>query len=188
MMFLSSFIPTPTRAAVAVWLVILSLAAILVGSGLSRLSTATSAAHQAQRSADKARLAAQEIVDLRSRAPAWLSARREEEKLSPRLVAALTAVGLPAQTLSSFSLQRESNLGGKDVRAARERATCTLSGITLPQLGAFVDTWRSREPSWIVTGIDIVPINERGLASTSTGGADIPLRIVCTLESLFVVE
>ncbi|MBK9189389.1 MAG: hypothetical protein IPM33_10590 [Phycisphaerales bacterium] len=61
---------------------------------------------------------------------------------------------------------------------ARRRTTLTLTGIALPQIGRFLDDWRTTEPAWIPVSIDLAPM---GGKPPETGG-DLPLRAVIGLE------
>jgi hypothetical protein len=126
-----------------------------------------------------------ELARLRASAPAWALRGRPASGLAPRVSAALSACGLPASAMASLSPEAESAVGsGNDVSARRTRAVMTLAPVTLPQLGNFLEAWRSREPDWGVSSIDLSPqqIKEGGAGA----GGDLPLRAVVGVESVFV--
>jgi hypothetical protein len=108
--------------------------------------------------------------------------------LTPRISAALAAAGLPASALSSLSPEAESPIGEGDLKARRTRAVLTLAPVTLPQLGGFLAAWRSREPQWTVSSIELSPQpgNQSPGQSAAAPGGDLPLRAVLGLETLFV--
>jgi hypothetical protein len=130
---------------------------------------------------------AQELVTLRAAAAAP-AARHASAGLAQRVGAALTRAGLSASCLSSLSPEAQSMVAMTDgqPRLKRQRATLVLTSLTLPQLGSFLDAWRSSEPEWTVTGLDVSPA-AGGSAVQSTGG-DLPLRVVLALESVSTEE
>jgi hypothetical protein len=125
-----------------------------------------------------------EIARLRSSAPAWMVRGKPSTGLTPRISAALSACGLPASAMSSLSPEAESPLGDRDIKARRSRAVLTLAPVTLPQLGGFLAAWRSREPDWTVSSIDLAL--QSGNGQGAAAGGDLPLRAVLGLETLFV--
>ena len=77
----------------------------------------------------------------------------------------------------------------------RQRATLTLTPITLPQVGSFLEAWRSAEPRWTIASIDLSPsgksnnLSQRGTqGSALTDSTDLALRAVLVLETLFAEE
>jgi hypothetical protein len=128
-----------------------------------------------------------ELARLRASAPAWALRGRPASGLAPRVSAALSACGLPATAMASLSPEAESAVGGGgtgDVTARRTRAVMTLAPVTLPQLGNFLEAWRSREPEWGVASIDLSP--QSGREGAAGGGGDLPLRAVIGVEGVFV--
>jgi hypothetical protein len=132
---------------------------------------------------------ARELVQLRHDSKERALPVRPAGGLAGKVAAALARAGLPASALQGLSPEAETLTSA---HCFRERATVTLTGITLPQVGGFLDAWRTGEPEWTVSSIDLSPL-DRGLGSaagrpgTQTGnvGSDLPLRAVITLEGLF---
>ncbi|MCW5775668.1 MAG: hypothetical protein KIS87_04380 [Phycisphaeraceae bacterium] len=118
------------------------------------------------------------IAELRLALPPH--AEHDAAPLARRVGVALAAAGLPAAALSDLS--PESNLRSAGV--VGRRATLTLTGVTLPELGRFLAAWRDAEPAWTVTAADLTPESSR----TTPPGGDRPLRAVLTLETLFAAE
>jgi hypothetical protein len=99
--------------------------------------------------------------------------------LATRVAGVLSAAGLAQSNLGALSPESTTQRSGGGT-TVRRRATMTLQSLTLPELGRFLAEWRSREPSWTVTSIDLNP-QER---AKPTPGADLPIRAVVLLESL----
>jgi hypothetical protein len=101
--------------------------------------------------------------------------------LTPRVTAALERAGLPVGVLGSLSPEAESQVASQaGVHVSRRRATLTLAGVTLPAVGRFLDAWRTAEPAWTPSSIDVSPA---GGQPPEVGG-DLPLRAVIVIESI----
>ncbi|MCC6321910.1 MAG: hypothetical protein IT438_10810 [Phycisphaerales bacterium] len=131
---------------------------------------------------DALQLAATEVRALRTTAERL---RRHQESSAPRLATAssevLAAAGLPTATLASLSPESAATERIEKAFLTRTRATLTLSPITLPQFGRFLDVWRQRLPGWTVARVDLEP--RRETAASTPGGGDLPLRAVIAVES-----
>lgn len=156
-------------------------AVVLVGAAAPIAATAPAAlaarAHARRELAlahDAAR-DARRIAELRAALPTHDA--HDGAPLARRVGAALAAAGLAAGTLADLS--PEAHLPSAGV--VRRRATLTLTGVTLPEVGRFLAAWREAEPSWTVTAADLTPEPSR----TAPPGADRPLRAVLTVEALF---
>ena len=68
--------------------------------------------------------------------------------LTGRVSDAIQHAGLPAAALASLSPEAEVAVGSDGASAGRRRATLVLTGVTLPQVGAFLHTWAGMQPSW----------------------------------------
>jgi hypothetical protein len=124
---------------------------------------------------------AREVALLRASAPVWASRTPPETALAPAAAAVVAGCGLPASALANVAPQAPARVGEGQFAAMRQRATITLTNVTLPEVGRFLEAWRQAEPDWIVTGIELSP-QQRGNA---TPGADLPLRAIITIEALF---
>lgn len=120
---------------------------------------------------------ASELVRLRHAAKDSSLPIRPESGLAGKVSKALSRSGLASSVMQSLSPEAES--GDKAGGVVRQHATLTLSGLTLPQVGKFLDAWRTNEPDWTVSGLDLSP------AGTGTPGADLPLRVVVTMDAIF---
>lgn len=165
------------------WIWALTAAAVAGALG----STAPGAI-AARRDAERARAQlhatardAQEILRLRSQLPGSPAQDRARGGLAPRVAAALERAGLPVAALESLSPEAQS-AAGDAATVLRRRATLTLAGLTLPQLGRFVEAWRAAEPAWIPTSIDLTP----AAGPPPEAGGDLPLRAVVSLESVAI--
>lgn len=127
---------------------------------------------------------AEEATQLRAASPRTITGPRDDTALSPRLAQSLAAADLPPSTLASVTPHSETVTTPDSRKAVRRKAAVTLTPITLPQLGAFLESWRTTEPGWLVSSIEVSP----DAASTAAPGADLPLRATLSLESLFATD
>lgn len=124
------------------------------------------------------------IVALRASVPNPVS-NQSQGGLTPRITVALQRAGLPATVLASLSPEAESRVEfRRGIHVLRRRATLTLSGVTLPQVGRFLDSWRSTEPAWTPASIDLSPVG----GSPPVGGGDLPLRVVIAIETAMIAH
>ncbi len=129
---------------------------------------------------------AQQIAAARASAPAWAARPRPWRGLARSVSAVLESSGLPPSALSSLSPEAVAAVSDQaQLGAKRQRASLSLTGVTLPGLGRFLEAWRSAEPAWTITSIDIGP--ERSAAATAPAeGGDLPLRALVRLEAFYV--
>lgn len=140
------------------------------------------------------------IETLNTRTASWAQRGRPslaQGGLTTAVNEALASAGLPAASLASLSpaaempiALRPSAASGSGeantpgLAAVRQRALLTLAPISLPQVGRFLSAWREAHPDWIVSTIDFSP--EPPGRREPSPGSDLPLRVVITLETLFV--
>jgi hypothetical protein len=131
------------------------------------------------------------IETLNTRTASWAQRGRPplaRGGLTTAVNEALAAAGVPAASLSSLSPAAEmpvtSQAGSSGLAAVRQRALLTLAPITLPQVGRFLGAWREAHPDWTISAIDFSP--EAPGRREPSPGSDLPLRVVITLETLFV--
>jgi len=125
------------------------------------------------------------ITEIRARLPAYSLRDEARGSLTPRVTTAMERAGLPAATLVSLSPQAESGLAREGgVQLSSRRATLMLSNLSLPQLGRFLDAWRSTEVAWLPVSIDLSPASGK----PPDAGGDLPLRVVITIESRSLKE
>jgi hypothetical protein len=127
------------------------------------------------------------INALRSEVPDAPESDQSRGGLTPRVTTVLQQAGLPANVLASLSPEAESAIATQGgVRVSRRRATLTLAGVTLPQVGRFLEAWRTSEPAWTPTNIDLSPVGAGG-KPLETGG-DLPLRAVIAIETSVALQ
>lgn len=128
-----------------------------------------------------------ELERARPIADEWRDRKRPASGLATNLGQTLAACGIPPQALVNVAPQPETPLhgetGGADLR--RQRATFMLTPVTLPQLGAFLELWRTREPYWTVASIDVSPETTHGRPPT---GGDLPLRAAITVDAVYLAD
>jgi hypothetical protein len=120
----------------------------------------------------------------------WQGRKRPASGLATRLGETLTGCGIAASSLANVSPQPEMAVQGPPGTESlkRQRASFMLVPITLPQLGSFLDAWRTREPHWTVASIDVAPETGKRDERSQVGGAggDLPLRVVITLDAVYM--
>lgn len=122
----------------------------------------------------------EEIASLRAASTHPRTRAAEEGSLTPRVAAALSSSGLPASCIASLTPQTQTVVGSAGHRVTKRSAAVTLTPIKLPELGSFLQAWCNREPAWIVSSIELAP----DTTAASSPGADLPLRVNLTIESL----
>lgn len=128
------------------------------------------------------RAQADELALLR-RATATLP--RSSGDLASRMTAVLTSCGLSSQTLASVLPEPPVELPSPSgVNRTRHVARVSLEKLTLPTLGRVLDTWRSAEPAWAITAIDLsaTPVSK---APAPGDDRQLRLRATLTLDAIF---
>ena len=126
----------------------------------------------------------EEIASLRAASTHPRTRASEEGSLTPRVAAALSSSGLPASCMASLTPQTQMVVGSNGRRVTKRSAAVTLTPIKLQELGSFLQVWRTSEPAWIVSSIELVP----DTTAASSPGADLPLRVNLSIESLTADE
>jgi hypothetical protein len=175
-----------TRPILYIWIGAVGVAGAAVGVTAPSTARARQDLVVAQASLRDAARNAEVIATMRTQAPEALTDDPSRGGLTPRVTAALERAGLPVGALASLSPEAESQVVGQaGVRVSRRRATLTLAGVTLPAVGRFLDAWRSAEPAWTPTSIDVAPAGGQATEAGGAGG-DLPLRVVIVIESIAV--
>lgn len=168
------------------------------------------ARERAQLGLQRTALVARQVRELERARPVmdqWRQRRRPASGLAANLGQTLAACGLAPGALANVTPQPETPVhvaarlashsphaeaGTADLR--RQRASFTLTPITLPQLGAFLEAWRTREPFWTVTSIEVAPEANRaggggvGGGGGAAAGGDLPLRVVVVVDAVYLAE
>jgi hypothetical protein len=165
------------------WVVIIAATVIVCACSARTAATARRLADARVASFRTLVTQANSLADLRSRKPDWSEASGEAG-LASAVSAALSSSGLASSNLSSLSPESESAVSVAGLKVRRQRATLTLTQVTLPQLGGFLDAWRRREPAWVCTSIEIAA--EGGKPAGISPGGDLPLKAVLAIETLRV--
>jgi hypothetical protein len=161
---------------------------------IASVSVVANRALMSQARADKAGLQlaqARTDASILSDAATWLRVIETPGDQSQGLAAwvsgCLRDAGLPIASLVTVSPeQAQAGLGRGASGVVKQQATLTLNGLTLPQVGSLLALWRGRSQRWTVTAIDISPMPSAGAPVSGSIGADLPLRIHLTLESISV--
>lgn len=173
------------RRTQAIWICVLIVAGITLSWAGLTATGARQSAMDASARLTRVQAAAQEIDAIGARLPAWaIAPDANADSLAKRAGQVVAAAELPASSLASFTSQNEpaGQTGTGSVKLMRRRATLVLGGPTLPQLGNFLSTWKTKEPEWTVASIDI-SVDRAAQSNAFTAGGDLPLRTILTLES-----
>lgn len=112
---------------------------------------------------------------------------QQTSAIAERIPSILRAQGLAPSVLGSFAPQGETTIETGGTSLVRRRALLSLNSITLPQLGGFLNVWRTSEPRWVPTAIDLAPMQvSTAQAGSQTG--DLPLIVSLTLEGEFAAQ
>jgi hypothetical protein len=121
-----------------------------------------------------------ELSQLRAQAPPELLRARPAPGLTARIAGVVAVAGLPQSALQNVTPELETLVttarGGK---YRRMTVRLTLEPVTLPELGRVLSEWRSAEPHWTVSSIDLAPAG--GIAS----GSQKRLRAALMIETTF---
>ncbi|MBX3378330.1 MAG: hypothetical protein KF678_15145 [Phycisphaeraceae bacterium] len=170
------------RSLLCLWMaVIIASSAILIATS-NRASRAHAASKQARAELRTISQQAAELTSLRESRTDFPERPAGDSALASRISAAMARAGLVSNILQSLSPEARSPSAG-DSRLTRQRATLTLANLSLPQVGKFLDAWRTAEPDWIVSAIDLIPMTST--RDTPSIGTDLPLRAVITIEGVF---
>lgn len=102
--------------------------------------------------------------------------------LAERVAAVLAQAGLTHRTLEELS--PESSISMSDDTIETRQATMTLTTITLPELGRFLESWLIDEPAWKMAAIDLTPL----AGEDALPGSDLPVRAVLKVSSIGAVD
>ena len=139
-----------------------------------------------------------ELDELRQRVQVVTIAQAQDEDLTRRVTKTLASAGLPAAALSSVTPDADQPAGRTSQGNAafiRRSARLTLDGLTLPQLGRFLEAWRSSTEGrgWTVAAIDITQgTSEQNTriknAGQETPRRDQPLRVLLAVQAIVQPE
>jgi hypothetical protein len=162
------------------WLIAACSLALLIWAG-QRYYTARSESGVALRQLALVSADATALSSLRAAAPPETRRRRPPPGLATRLADVISKSGLPPSALQNLTPETESAYANTGLK--RQVAKLTLEGLTLPDLGRFLQEWRTAEPLWTVSAIDITPGARR--RAVPGQASDRPLRAVLTIETIF---
>ncbi len=171
-----------TARIVLLWSMVAALLTAMIGVPALRARAAGEAADATRTKLQQVSDHAKELVSLRAGLPLLPARDGQNAGLTPRVSETLALAGIPSSALTSLSPESEVAVGAGE-GSRRRRATLTLAGVTLHQVGAFLDAWRQREPAWTVVAIDLAPQGGK----PPVEGGDLPLRGVFILESIYTL-
>jgi hypothetical protein len=138
---------------------------------------ARAAAQDARSRLSRVRQVADEIAALRAGVPPQENAAPAPgSELPARITATLARCGLGAQSIATFSAPA-ARLDPASGRTT-QRATLVLGSLTLHHLGRFLGEWRTEQPAWLVTAVELTPASK-----ATPPGQEPQIHAVLTMES-----
>lgn len=177
------FAHSTNRAIAVLWVCVATILAFAIGTAVPIASRARQDAERASAEMRETSRHASLIVSTQARVTQVVTDDPSRGGLAPRVTASLLRAGLPTGVLLSLSPEADTLVASDGaIRVVRRRATLVLSGVTLPQLGLFLEGWRIAEPAWTPVGIDLSPLAAKG----PVAGGDAPLRATVVVEALMM--
>lgn len=168
---------------------LITLAALLGGAILAgpalRARAAGKRASEATSNLERMRADIEELQRLRARRPAISAGKRPQPNVYAHLTDALVEAGVPTQSLKEVSPGEDASVKveGAAGNYRRQSMRVTLEAVTLPQTGRFFDVWRSRQPEWTVTSIQITPVTGKDQPRQA---AQRPIRVQLVMEATYL--
>jgi hypothetical protein len=180
------------------WMIVLCVVCVTVVAWFGQGALAARNQHRdAVETYEETESALRELRALQSRQPDFIELGQEGEDLTRRVTRVLTSAGLGANALSSLTPEADQPASsartteGKPVYLRRS-ARISLDGVTMGQLGRFMEAWRTSTDGagWTVSTIDLAAGAEQGgsriKAQASAANApvnrDQNLRVNLTME------
>lgn len=135
----------------------------LAASG-RRLARAEERAASAGARLDLARAQAAEIRDLRGRRERVESRERPKQDVIAQLNAALAEVGIRSDALTELEPLSDAAVarpGERTTAYRRQSVSATLEGLTARQIGAFLGEWRTSQPAWVPTRVELYHVKNQ---------------------------
>ena len=142
----------------------------------------------ARRHADDARIHLSQVADsvkalrhLQEITKSGATGKRPAPGLTGQVADAMAQAGIPLAAMSSLTPEPETELSRTgDIARMRQGARLALEAVTLPQLGQFLQAWRTQHPEWTILSLQLTPLP--GRQSQSAGATPEPLRINMVME------
>lgn len=158
--------PRQTHALLAI---IAAVCAAVVIYQARACSHARSRSFGAERALERAATDVREVLALRSRAEQASAGRRPDQDIIARVSDTLRRAGMDAGVFRGQMPETDAVLpaaSASDPTYRRQAVRVSLAGLAPVQLGEFVSIWRSEQPMWTISRIDLA---HRGKGD---GGAD----------------
>jgi len=147
-------------------LLILATCLLAVTISLRRLAASREALASAQTLLLQTAREAQEIVDLRSQTQTVESRQRPAQDVIAQVNLVLAEAGIPSQHFKSLTPEAEAATpaasSSAGARLFRQSVRLVLEDLHPEQIGLFLLQWRTSQPIWPVTRIELVHNRSRG--------------------------
>jgi histone deacetylase complex regulatory component SIN3 len=147
-------------------LLILATGLLPVTISLRRLAAARESLASAQALLLQTAREAQEIVDLRSQTQTFESRQRPAQDVIAQVNLVLAEAGIPSQHFESLTPEAEAATSATSASAGarlfRQSVRLVLEDLTPEQIGLFLLQWRTSQPIWPVSRIELVHNRSRG--------------------------
>jgi hypothetical protein len=166
---------------VLMWAILMMSAIVLAWAG-HRWAMARTEANIAIRQLALVSADVKEIAGIKASSPPESRRSRPAPGLATRVADVVSKAGLPQAALQNLSPETESAAGAG---LRKQAAKIMMDGMTLPELGRFLNEWRNAQPLWTVSSIDITPTPTPAKTRQASGPTDRPLRAVLGIETIF---
>ncbi len=147
------------RRTILFMLIVCCAAALIATLRLRALRDAHHALDAAQQSLDVARDQVRELIRLRDATEKVALNERPPNDIIARINTTLADVGLPAETFRQLDpVSTTSNTRTQSATSPQyqtQSARILLSDLEPPELGRFLDRWRTSQPLWTITRIEL---------------------------------
>lgn len=109
------------------------------------------------------------------------SGKKPAPGLTGQVSDALAQAGVPVTAMTSLAPEAETEVSRTgDVARVRHGARLGLEPVTLPQVGRFLQSWRSAHPEWTIISMQLTPLPSR--QPQVSGATPGPLRVNLVLQ------
>ena len=177
-----------THRSAILLLLVLAAAMLILVINSRRLTAAENELDAARKSLNAAMTDAREILQLRAQRQRIAHAEHPTQDVIARINSVIAEAGLPSRCFKSLTPSSNTvinNAGGSasdgTIKYRRQSLRLSLEDLEPPELGRFLTRWRSTQPLWTITSIELAHQRSR---NRTDGRYDITI----ILTALYVAD